>query len=76
MMKKSLSKKIGELVFLLFFNIPYFIFLWLIFEDVLKLNKTGAVTLATLFYLEYCIAEHKRDELEERIKKLEEKSKL
>ena len=75
-MKKILRKRIGELVFLLLFNIPYFLFLWLTFEDVLKLNKIGAVTLAAVFYLEYCISEHKRDELEERIKKLEEISKL
>ncbi len=75
-MKKTLRKRIGELVFLLFINITYFISLWMMFEHLLQLNKIGSIGIAGLLYLEYCISEHKRDELEERIKKLEENSKL
>ncbi len=75
-MKKSLGKKISDLVFHLVFNIPYFLFLWLVFEDSIKFSKFASVTLAALFYIDYSINELKHDQLEERIKKLEEISKL
>ena len=70
-MKKTLRNKLISLLIILFFNLPYFIFLNFIFEDVFKFGKTSSLVLAFLFYFELSANGQKHDELEERIEKLE-----
>jgi hypothetical protein len=68
-----MKKRLGELVWILLFNTPFYICYSMLFEYLFKLSTEYSLLLAFILLLRDSINEHQHDELKEKVKNIEDK---